>query len=106
MSACVSFNLNAEVNAVRPQSLRRFLLSSEPSLRIRAVQPSLTTCLARASANAIVGAGSVITRDVPADALALGRGEQVEKPGAARVLRAAGADAKRRRAQGKQRGKV
>jgi bifunctional UDP-N-acetylglucosamine pyrophosphorylase/glucosamine-1-phosphate N-acetyltransferase len=56
-------------------------------------------------ANAIVGAGSVITRDVPADALALGRGEQVEKPGAARVLRAAGADAKRRRAKGKQRGK-
>jgi len=50
-------------------------------------------------ANAIVGAGSVITRDVPADALALGRGEQVEKPGAARVLRARGADAKRRQAK-------
>jgi bifunctional UDP-N-acetylglucosamine pyrophosphorylase / glucosamine-1-phosphate N-acetyltransferase len=46
-------------------------------------------------ANAIVGAGSVITRDVPADALALGRGEQVEKGGAARVLRKRGAEAKR-----------
>jgi bifunctional UDP-N-acetylglucosamine pyrophosphorylase/glucosamine-1-phosphate N-acetyltransferase len=30
---------------------------------------------------AIVGAGSVITRDVPPDSLALGRGEQSEKPG-------------------------
>jgi bifunctional UDP-N-acetylglucosamine pyrophosphorylase/glucosamine-1-phosphate N-acetyltransferase len=56
-------------------------------------------------ANAIVGAGSVITRDVPADALALGRGEQVEKPGAARVLRALGSDAKQRQAKSKERGK-
>jgi bifunctional UDP-N-acetylglucosamine pyrophosphorylase / glucosamine-1-phosphate N-acetyltransferase len=55
-------------------------------------------------ANAIVGAGSVITRDVPADALAMGRGEQVEKPGAARVLRTLGADAKRQHA--KERSKV
>ncbi|HWH22981.1 MAG TPA: bifunctional UDP-N-acetylglucosamine diphosphorylase/glucosamine-1-phosphate N-acetyltransferase GlmU [Allosphingosinicella sp.] len=31
-------------------------------------------------AGAIVGAGSVITKDVPADAVALGRGQQVEKP--------------------------
>ena len=54
-------------------------------------------------ANAIVGAGSVITRDVPAEALALSRGEQVEKPGAARILRAAGADAKRRQAKSKER---
>jgi bifunctional UDP-N-acetylglucosamine pyrophosphorylase / glucosamine-1-phosphate N-acetyltransferase len=54
-------------------------------------------------ANAIVGAGSVITRDVPADALALGRGQQVEKPGAARILRARGADAKRRQAKSKER---
>jgi bifunctional UDP-N-acetylglucosamine pyrophosphorylase / glucosamine-1-phosphate N-acetyltransferase len=54
-------------------------------------------------ANAIVGAGSVITRDVPADALALGRGQQVEKPGAARILRARGADAKRRQAKNKER---
>src|ERR1700680_1928045 len=46
VSACVRLNLNAEVNAVRPQSLRRVFLSSEPSLRIRAVQPSLITCLA------------------------------------------------------------
>jgi bifunctional UDP-N-acetylglucosamine pyrophosphorylase/glucosamine-1-phosphate N-acetyltransferase len=57
-------------------------------------------------ANAIVGAGSVITRDVPADALALGRGRQVEKPGAARGLREKGAEAKRRKAQAKERSKV
>ena len=57
-------------------------------------------------ADAIVGAGSVITRDVPANALALGRGEQVVKPGAARVLRASGADAKRRKAKVKERSKV
>ncbi len=56
-------------------------------------------------ADAIVGAGSVITRDVPAEALALGRGPQVEKPGAARVLRAAGAEAKRRQAKDKERSK-
>ena len=36
---------------------------------------------------AIVGAGSVITRDVAADAVALGRGEQVEKPGKAATFR-------------------
>jgi bifunctional UDP-N-acetylglucosamine pyrophosphorylase/glucosamine-1-phosphate N-acetyltransferase len=36
---------------------------------------------------AIVGAGSVITRDVPADALAIARGEQVEKPGWAKRFR-------------------
>jgi bifunctional UDP-N-acetylglucosamine pyrophosphorylase/glucosamine-1-phosphate N-acetyltransferase len=57
-------------------------------------------------ADAIVGAGSVITRDVPADALALGRGQQVEKSGAARVLRAKGAEAKRRKTKGKERSKV
>ncbi len=50
-------------------------------------------------ADAIVGAGSVITRNVPADALALGRGQQVEKPGAARALRQKGAEAKRRKAR-------
>jgi bifunctional UDP-N-acetylglucosamine pyrophosphorylase/glucosamine-1-phosphate N-acetyltransferase len=40
-----------------------------------------------------VGSGSVITRDVPADALAIGRGQQVIKQGWAarlRELRAAG----------------
>ncbi|HKX09981.1 MAG TPA: bifunctional UDP-N-acetylglucosamine diphosphorylase/glucosamine-1-phosphate N-acetyltransferase GlmU [Stellaceae bacterium] len=57
-------------------------------------------------ADAIVGAGSVITRDVPADALALGRGEQVEKSGAARVLRAMGAEAKRRKTKSKERSKA
>jgi bifunctional UDP-N-acetylglucosamine pyrophosphorylase/glucosamine-1-phosphate N-acetyltransferase len=40
-------------------------------------------------AGALVGAGSVITRDVAADAVALGRGEQVEKPGRAKRLREA-----------------
>jgi bifunctional UDP-N-acetylglucosamine pyrophosphorylase/glucosamine-1-phosphate N-acetyltransferase len=37
---------------------------------------------------AIVGAGSVITEDVAADALALGRGRQVAKPGRAKAWRA------------------
>jgi acetyltransferase-like isoleucine patch superfamily enzyme len=37
---------------------------------------------------AIVGAGSVITRDVAADALALARGEQTERPGWAAKFRA------------------
>ena len=36
---------------------------------------------------AYVGSGSVITRDVPADALAIGRGRQVVKEGWARRLR-------------------
>ena len=36
---------------------------------------------------ASVAAGSVITRDVPADALAIARGQQVEKPGWARKFR-------------------
>jgi bifunctional UDP-N-acetylglucosamine pyrophosphorylase / glucosamine-1-phosphate N-acetyltransferase len=38
-------------------------------------------------AGALVGAGSVITRDVGADAVALGRGEQVEKQGQAKAFR-------------------
>jgi bifunctional UDP-N-acetylglucosamine pyrophosphorylase/glucosamine-1-phosphate N-acetyltransferase len=38
---------------------------------------------------AIVAAGSVITEDVAADALALARGRQVQKPGRARQMRAA-----------------
>ncbi len=37
---------------------------------------------------AIVGAGSVITRDVSADALATARGQQTEKPGGAAAFRA------------------
>jgi len=37
---------------------------------------------------AYVGSGSVITRDVPADALALGRGRQTIKEGWAARLRA------------------
>jgi len=47
-------------------------------------------------AEAIVGAGSVIVEDVPAEALSLGRGQQVNKPGRARELRAAGARKKER----------
>ena len=42
----------------------------------------------RVGAGAITGAGSVITEDVPADALAVARGRQVTKPGRAAVLRA------------------
>jgi bifunctional UDP-N-acetylglucosamine pyrophosphorylase/glucosamine-1-phosphate N-acetyltransferase len=38
---------------------------------------------------AVIGAGSVITNDVAADALALARGRQVEKPGRAIEMRAA-----------------
>jgi bifunctional UDP-N-acetylglucosamine pyrophosphorylase/glucosamine-1-phosphate N-acetyltransferase len=38
-------------------------------------------------AGALVGAGSVIVRDVAADAVALGRGEQVEKHGQAKAFR-------------------
>jgi bifunctional UDP-N-acetylglucosamine pyrophosphorylase / glucosamine-1-phosphate N-acetyltransferase len=37
---------------------------------------------------AIVAAGSVVTRDVPADALSLARGRQVDKPGRAAEIRA------------------
>jgi bifunctional UDP-N-acetylglucosamine pyrophosphorylase/glucosamine-1-phosphate N-acetyltransferase len=36
---------------------------------------------------ALIAAGSVITRDVPDDAIALARGEQVEKPGRAKKFR-------------------
>jgi bifunctional UDP-N-acetylglucosamine pyrophosphorylase/glucosamine-1-phosphate N-acetyltransferase len=38
---------------------------------------------------AILAAGSVITEDVEADALALARGRQVQKPGRAKTMRAA-----------------
>ncbi|MCP1538594.1 bifunctional UDP-N-acetylglucosamine diphosphorylase/glucosamine-1-phosphate N-acetyltransferase GlmU [Methylorubrum extorquens] len=38
-------------------------------------------------AGALVGAGSVITRDVPADALAVARGRQITREGAAKTLR-------------------
>jgi len=37
---------------------------------------------------AIVAAGSVVTRDVPADALTIARGQQVDKPGRAAEIRA------------------
>jgi len=37
---------------------------------------------------AIVAAGSVVTRDVPADALTIARGQQVDKPGRAAAIRA------------------
>ncbi|MFZ3237184.1 MAG: bifunctional UDP-N-acetylglucosamine diphosphorylase/glucosamine-1-phosphate N-acetyltransferase GlmU, partial [Stellaceae bacterium] len=38
-------------------------------------------------AGAIVAAGSVVTRDVPADALTLARAQQVDKPGRATEIR-------------------
>jgi bifunctional UDP-N-acetylglucosamine pyrophosphorylase/glucosamine-1-phosphate N-acetyltransferase len=46
---------------------------------------------------AIVGAGSVITRDVAADALALARGEQTERPGWAARFRTAKTAARKAR---------
>jgi bifunctional UDP-N-acetylglucosamine pyrophosphorylase/glucosamine-1-phosphate N-acetyltransferase len=49
--------------------------------------------------NAYVGSGSVITADVPADALALGRGRQVVKEGWAARLRAPRSEGKKRRGQ-------
>jgi bifunctional UDP-N-acetylglucosamine pyrophosphorylase/glucosamine-1-phosphate N-acetyltransferase len=36
---------------------------------------------------AITGAGSVITEDIPADAFAVARGKQVNKPGRAVTMR-------------------
>jgi bifunctional UDP-N-acetylglucosamine pyrophosphorylase/glucosamine-1-phosphate N-acetyltransferase len=50
---------------------------------------------------AVIGAGSVITQDVPADALALARGRQVHKPGRAVGMRAAGEAAKAAARKGK-----
>ncbi|HUK10795.1 MAG TPA: bifunctional UDP-N-acetylglucosamine diphosphorylase/glucosamine-1-phosphate N-acetyltransferase GlmU [Stellaceae bacterium] len=61
----------------------------------------------KVGANAIVGAGSVIVSDVPADALAIARGAQVDKPGRARKLREQGAAAKARaKSSPKERSKV
>jgi bifunctional UDP-N-acetylglucosamine pyrophosphorylase/glucosamine-1-phosphate N-acetyltransferase len=54
-------------------------------------------------AGAYIAAGSAIVRDVPADALAIGRGEQVDKPGRAAKLRAlkqAQKEARQKRGQG------
>ena len=45
---------------------------------------------------AVLAAGSVITEDVAADALALARGRQVQKPGRAAQMRAAARDARDR----------
>ena len=47
---------------------------------------------------AVLAAGSVITEDVAADALALARGRQVQKPGRAPAIRAAARRVKERRA--------
>ncbi len=54
-------------------------------------------------AGAYIAAGSAITRDVAADALALGRGRQVEKPGRAAAIRkekTAAKEARQKRGQG------
>ncbi len=53
----------------------------------------------RVGDRANVGAGSVIVRDVPDDALAVARGEQVEKPGAAKRYRARKAAEKAKRSK-------
>ncbi len=53
---------------------------------------------------AIIGAGSVITRDVAADAIAVARAAQVERPESAGKFRAARAERKRR-AEAKEKGK-
>jgi len=45
---------------------------------------------------AYVGSGSVITRDVPADSLAIGRGQQVVKQGWAARLRALASTGKKK----------
>ncbi len=37
---------------------------------------------------AFIAAGSVVTRDVAADAMAFGRAQQVDKPGRAKAFRA------------------
>ncbi len=50
---------------------------------------------------AFVGAGSTVVRDVPADSLTIARGEQVDKPGRAKVLREKLAQQKRERTKGK-----
>ncbi len=49
-------------------------------------------------AGAIVGAGSVITRDVAADAVAIARGEQIDKPGRAERFRAVMSESKKKQA--------
>ena len=53
---------------------------------------------------AYIGSGSVITKDVPADALALGRAQQVNKDGYAPRLRAAAQARKAARAAAKAKG--
>ena len=61
----------------------------------------------RVGTDAIVAAGSVIVSDVPAEALAVARGKQVDKPGRARLLREKGAAAKAlAKARSKERSKV
>jgi bifunctional UDP-N-acetylglucosamine pyrophosphorylase/glucosamine-1-phosphate N-acetyltransferase len=49
-------------------------------------------------AGAIVGAGSVITKDVAADAVAIARGEQIDKPGRAKRFREIMSERKKKQA--------
>jgi bifunctional UDP-N-acetylglucosamine pyrophosphorylase/glucosamine-1-phosphate N-acetyltransferase len=54
-------------------------------------------------AGAYIAAGSAITRDVEADALAIGRGQQIDKPGRAKLIRkmkAAEKQARQKKGQG------
>ena len=50
---------------------------------------------------AVIGAGSTVVRDVPADSSTIARGEQVDKPGRAKDLREKLAKQKRDRTKGK-----
>jgi bifunctional UDP-N-acetylglucosamine pyrophosphorylase/glucosamine-1-phosphate N-acetyltransferase len=50
---------------------------------------------------AVIGAGSTVVRDVPADSLTIARGEQVDMPGRAKALREKQAQAKRDKSKGK-----